>query len=93
MDAKEALHSIIDKITEEERLELLKDLIVRYYEFLPPLTDEKKQDSEELLKRLLLQRYVHYKRHPETAISTEESTARLRKKYGWTATQNMDSTE
>ena len=83
MSTIETLHRVVDTLPEEAQIDLIRYIAVKYDDFLPPLTDEEKEDTDTLIGRLLHQRYASYKEHPEKAISAEESSRRLREKYGW----------
>ena len=83
MSTVETLHQVVDNLSEEAQIDLIRYIAVKYDELLPPLTDEEKQDTEALIGRLLTHRYASFKKHPETAISAEASSRRLKEKYGW----------
>lgn len=81
MSVAEELHKTIDELTEEQQQELLKTA----RQFLQPQSTVGEDNSEYqiLLKELLIKRYDHYKSHPESGVSAEEASRRIRLKYGW----------
>ncbi|MBO0932413.1 hypothetical protein [Fibrella aquatilis] len=83
MSTVETLHKVVDSLPEQERVELMQYIVVKYDSFLPPLSEEDKADYERLVGELLTKRYDHYKQSPETAMSAEESDRRIKAKYGW----------
>lgn len=81
MSVAEELHKTIDELSEEQQRELLAT--VRQFLREQPVAEESNQEYQSLLKELLTKRYNHYKAHPETGVSGEEASRRIRQKYGW----------
>ncbi|MBD2701147.1 hypothetical protein IC229_10910 [Spirosoma sp. BT702] len=81
MSVAEELHKSIDELTEDQQQQLLET--VRLFLQEQSETDSNSPDYQSLLSKLLLKRYEHYKAHPETGISAEEASRRIRLKYGW----------
>ncbi|MEZ0538281.1 hypothetical protein [Fibrella arboris] len=83
MSTVETLHRVVDNLPEEAQIDLIRYIAVKYDDFLPPLTDEEKEDTDALINKLLTERYTSYKKNPETAIPADESRRRTKDKYGW----------
>ena len=49
----------------------------------PVVNPDVEQEREQKLQQLTLDRYISFKKHPETAIAAEESSRRLKEKYGF----------
>ncbi|GAB2576361.1 hypothetical protein [Spirosoma areae] len=81
MSIAEELHKTIDELSEEQQHELLqtaRQLLTGHVD------EEENAEYQALLKEFLMKRYEHHKAHPETGISGEEASRRIRLKYGWT---------
>jgi len=81
MNVAEELHKTIDELSEEQQRELLKT--ARQFLQEQSAAEEDNPEYQVLLKELLIKRYEHHKAHPETGISGEEASRRIRLKYGW----------
>ncbi|QMW00825.1 hypothetical protein [Spirosoma foliorum] len=81
MSVAEELHKTIDELSEEQQRELL--VTVRQFLREQPVAEENNPEYQSLLKELLTKRYNYYKAHPETGVSGEEASRRIRLKYGW----------
>ncbi|MBN8822153.1 MULTISPECIES: hypothetical protein [unclassified Spirosoma] len=81
MSIAEELHKAIDGLSEEQQRELLEvaNQLLRQQD--SPETDS--SDYQALLNELLVKRFEQYKAHPETGISGEDASRRIRLKYGW----------
>ena len=96
MSIAQELHQTIDTLNEVQQAELLEAArqILRDDEewttmsrSMPGLienpeaeTDGERVIQDEKIGQIVLERYEHYKAHPETAVSAEESNRRIRKK-------------
>ena len=80
MSVAEELHKTIDELSEEQQQELLETARQLLKESEP---EEENPEYQALLKELLMKRYEQHKAHPETSISAEEASRRIRLKYGW----------
>ncbi|MVM40893.1 hypothetical protein GO730_29695 [Spirosoma sp. HMF3257] len=80
MSVAEELHKTIDELSEEQQQELLE---VANQLLAKSTVEENDPTYQALLKELLTKRYEQYKAHPETGISAEDSSQRIRLKYGW----------
>ena len=83
MSVAEELHKTIDELSEEQQQELLKTARQFLYAQTELIAEKDNPEYQTLLKELLLKRYEHYKAHPETGISAEDASRRIRLKYGW----------
>jgi hypothetical protein len=83
MNTTETLHSLVDNLPEDSRMELLDYILLHYDQYLLLQTETEKQAQQTLLEQLLLKRYQRYQANPETIISAEESLQKTRLKYGW----------
>ena len=81
MSVAEELHKTIDKLSEEQPQALLE---VANQLLAQPATKEDNPEYQVSVKEFLMKRYEHYKAHPETGISAEDASRRIRLKYGWT---------
>ncbi|QDK82029.1 hypothetical protein EXU85_26850 [Spirosoma sp. KCTC 42546] len=81
MSVAEELHKTIDELSEEQQQELLET--VRQFLQEQSVVKEDNSTYQTLLKELLTKRYEQYKAHPETGISAEDASQRIRLKYGW----------
>ncbi len=81
MSVVEELHKTIDELSEEQQQALLETVRQLLQEEL--ITEEDKSQYQTVLKELLTKRYEHYQAHPETGVSAENASHRIRLKYGW----------
>ena len=80
MSVAEQLHKTIDELSAEQQQKLLE---VANQLLAEPATEEDNVEYQALLSEFLIKRYEHYKAHPETSISAEDASRRIRLKYGW----------
>ena len=91
MSTLQLLHDKAEALPESAREELLD-----YAGYLSYKYEDRQNDDEEydrLLEQLLTQRMEHFRKHPETAVPSEEFEKEVRKKYGWPKRKDATITE